>query len=124
MPVLQQPLGDEQDAAGGDGDGDCSQRFGVAIGQPVETGDADEDAERFTDGQFVDHGHQRQFCTGIVASFGCAGSSPKKWSRAAARNWRRVCSLMFFFLRVVFSVDGRILRTASAAVCGASVPSS
>ena len=49
--------GDGDDAAGGDcGDG-CLERLGLALGEPVIAGDADEDAKRFADRQVVHERH-------------------------------------------------------------------
>lgn len=42
------------------GDGDCSQRFGIPVGQPVKAGDTDEYTEAFAERQIVGKSHQRR----------------------------------------------------------------
>ena len=79
--MFQQRAGDGDDAAGGDGGDGCLQRFGLAFGEPVVTGDADEDAERLADRQVIRKGHQRAFLSGIVASAGWAGTSANRYWR-------------------------------------------
>ena len=56
VAVFEQGAGDGDDAAGGDCRDGCLERFGLAFGEPVIAGDADEDAKRFADWQVV---HER-----------------------------------------------------------------
>lgn len=69
------------DHASGDGNGDGLERFGLAIGQPVEAGDTDEYTEALAERQIVGRSHQRRSVgrTGIVARAGClTGSRPNR----------------------------------------------
>lgn len=48
----------QQQQPGTEGDDQCLQRFGLTFGQPVETRNADKNAESFADRKVVAVGHQ------------------------------------------------------------------
>ena len=102
-------------------------RFGLAVGQPVEAGDTDENAETFTDRQIVGEGHQRTWraIAGMAAKAGWAGISPNRCWRAASMNCLMFISIM---LQVSSCWDcclsmHCILWAAMPRVCCASVAS-
>ena len=80
LAVLEQATQSDQYSTRGEGDDRGFQRFGVPVGQPVETGDTDEDPEAFADREMVAQSHQRGLQMRTVASAGCwAGSIPWKY---------------------------------------------
>lgn len=85
--VPEQATQSHQNSACGKGDDRGFQRFGVSVGQPVKTGDTDEDPEAFADREMVAQSHQRGLQMRTVASAGCwAGSIPWKYCRVASMN--------------------------------------